>query len=74
MKERIWINRVISKIMKQPFESDTDARDRVITFQVESSLHVNPTSEMSHSTSSRLHVRMSKNVSYRLKVNEFADF
>ena len=34
VKERIWINPVTSKIMKQPLESDTDARlheERVIS-------------------------------------------
>ena len=44
MKERIWINRVISKIETQPLESDTDARlheERIIAVQEEPSLHVN---------------------------------
>ena len=34
VKERIWINPVTSKIMKQPLESDNDAqlhKERVIT-------------------------------------------
>ena len=34
VKERIWINPVTSKIMEQPFESDSDAqlhKERVIT-------------------------------------------
>ena len=38
MKERIWINRVISKIKKQPLESDTDAQlhnERIITVRQE---------------------------------------
>ena len=38
MKERIWINRVISKIMKKPLESDTDAQfhdERIIAVREE---------------------------------------
>ena len=48
LKERIWISREISKIMKQPLESDAQLhKERIIAVQEEPCLHVNLTSEMS---------------------------
>ena len=43
VKERIWINQVTSKIMKQPLESDTDAQlheERVISVRKQADIDI----------------------------------
>ena len=69
MKERIWINPVTSKIMKQPLESDTDAQlheERVVS--------VRKQAEIGISSSTRENVPDEMRTSWKLfDVTKFQD-